>query len=733
MAAFDPTLLKIKWRGQWEAETQYFKNDIVSWRGRSWRCIKDTPNEFVLPMNTTITTTNYEFTHPRLRRKTYRPDLEEYWTPFLNLTGRKIAHWNYHDRYFPGDYVKCGSAVYICKKTTRVKNTWVEESAYWEKVADSASSADKRNKVVSFANRAPLGWKYNMGENSSVFETNYAHATAITSDGNVMHIGDYSVTGKGGTGDQGTNSGNSKHQYSGFTFTDWLGSTDNASWNDAATGPLTTPDGKTPRCIQVSMGWNNALFLMNNGEVYSAGYNGHGQLGVSTTGNRYYTNRVSDTRLTDTQGNPIPRTFNQTKIVKIGNTGEATQGGSASCFALGADGSVWMWGNNDNGQLGFGQPTPSNNNNLNNFHANSTNNYSPWRLPQYFFNDRRIVDMWSMGASNGSFWALDDMGQMWGWGNNNYGELGVGTEDGEVYITTPQPVTIDFNHHGGLKKFMLTNMENSGATSYYLDGNGYIWACGYMYNGGIAGTQQGGTNSMYWGTPRRLEFEMNGEVQNFWVGGDSESPWMVIEVANQIVPLATGDMYNYMGGYDTQNTYYEGSGKTYTGFTKVEGPKRVKWVTQTNGGGYVNGSTTPPYFSPIYLDSENMVWTGGYNGYGQLAQGHTGNNNTDWSNGGPQSPSQDMDDNELYYSRKRKVITPSGVQIHDVHGSGSGEYGFSCFVGDTGKVYFSGASGVSNSGYETGQYNMYSAEYYRSTGVNPGSYHRHAMHSGPTD
>jgi len=733
MSTFDPTLLKIKWRGQWEAETKYLKNDIASWKGRSWRCIKDTPDEFVLPMSTTVSTQGYQFTQPRLRRKTYRPDLTEYWTPFLNLTGRKIAHWNYHDRYFPGDYVKCGDKIYVCKQTTRNKNTWVEETEYFEQIFESGGSADKRNKAVSWANRAPLGWKYNMGDNHVVFETNYAHATGITSDGNVIHIGDYTITGKGATGDQGTNSGNSKHQYSGFTFTDWLGSTDNASWNPNATGPLTTPDGKTPRCIQIAGGWNTSLYLFNNGEVYSAGYNGHGQLGVTTTGNRYYSNRVSDTRLTDTQGNTIPRTFNQTKIVKVGLTNDAQQGGSASCFALGADGSVWVWGNNDNGQLGLGQPTPSNSNNLNNFHSNSANNYSPWRLPQYFFDDRRIVDMWAGGSNNGSFYALDDMGKMWAWGNNNYGELGVGTENGEVYITTPQPVTIDFNDHGGMKKFMLLNMENSGGTAYWLDGNGFIWYCGYMYNGGNPGTQLGGTNSMYWGTPRRMESELNGNINNFWVGGDSEAPWMVIEQTDQIVPMATGTMYNYGSGFDTHNTYYQGSGKNYTEFSRVEGPKAVKWVTQTGGSGYTNSSSTPEKWSTIFLDSENMVWTGGYNGYGALSQGHSGNNSTNWSDGGPQSPSQDMDDNEMYYSRKRKVITPSGVQIHDVHGSGHSEYGFVCYIGDTGKVYFAGASGVSGNGYETGQYNMFSAEYYRVTGVNPGSYHRYAMHSGPTD
>ena len=88
---------------------------------------------------------------------------------------------------------------------------------------------------------------------------------------------------------------------------------------------------------------------MDNGEVYS-GENGNYGLGNSNTTDRPYTIRVTANDSTDWQGNNITKTFNQTKIVKIGLSDMHSGNGTSTMWALGDDGSLWVWGYNNNGQ-----------------------------------------------------------------------------------------------------------------------------------------------------------------------------------------------------------------------------------------------------------------------------------------------------------------------------------------------------------------------------------------------
>ena len=65
-----------------------------------------------------------------------------------------------------------GRKIYQCIKRTRRYNTWVEEhrgetSEYWIKIYESPFAYPDRNRTVSYTNRTPLGWKYNMGRNAN--------------------------------------------------------------------------------------------------------------------------------------------------------------------------------------------------------------------------------------------------------------------------------------------------------------------------------------------------------------------------------------------------------------------------------------------------------------------------------------------------------------------------------------------------------------------------------------
>ena len=83
MATFDISKIKITWKGQWHVETKYYKNDIVQWQDRTYRCILDTPDRFVTSFDAFIDTSQYQADQPFVKRVTIRPDNTKFFTLFM--------------------------------------------------------------------------------------------------------------------------------------------------------------------------------------------------------------------------------------------------------------------------------------------------------------------------------------------------------------------------------------------------------------------------------------------------------------------------------------------------------------------------------------------------------------------------------------------------------------------------------------------------------------------------
>lgn len=139
-----------------------------------------------------------------------------------------------------------------------------------------------------------------------------------------------------------------------------------------------------------------SLALLENGDVWSWGFNHQGQLG----------------RLAQPAQNSAAVVDGLPAIASLAC-------GSAHALALDKSGSVWSWGANQAGQLGDGTLKSSG-------------------LPVRVALPEPIA---SVAAGDTHSLALDAAGQLWAWGANNHGQTG--SADG-AYFTRPVKIQTDF-------------------------------------------------------------------------------------------------------------------------------------------------------------------------------------------------------------------------------------------------------------------------------------------------
>ena len=212
---------------------------------------------------------------------------------------------------------------------------------------------------------------------------------------------------------------------------DWcVGQADVADLISKITGkPAAAPLGFSA----VTGGQGFSLAIGHDGHLYATGQNGQGQLGLGA-----YGNKSAFTQL------PTPGRFIQ--IAANDYNG----------YALDSNKHLWAWGYDGRGSVGDGGANAD----------SSDNVLSPVEITP-------TVAYKQIAAAAGSLVAIDTTGHLWGFGYNDFGQVGVGGAQDQLVPVAVQPDT--------------TFAQVAAGSSYEmaLDTTGNVWAWGFNNWGNI--------------------------------------------------------------------------------------------------------------------------------------------------------------------------------------------------------------------------------------------------------
>ena len=201
----------------------------------------------------------------------------------------------------------------------------------------------------------------------------YKHGIAVKKDGSLWAWGHNSV---GQLGDDSKVSTNVPVRVKGANGEDWMKNVVSAYANAST-----------------------SMALKSDGTVYMWGNNDKGQLGDGTK-----TNRKTPVQVKGENGQGY-----------IGNIKQIATAEGCS-LALSTDGTVWSWGDNQNGRLGDGT---------------TNNRYYPSKVLKA---DGSVLDhIESISVGYYFCAAVDEQGAVWTWGRNDYGQLGHGDTEDSYY------------------------------------------------------------------------------------------------------------------------------------------------------------------------------------------------------------------------------------------------------------------------------------------------------------
>ena len=210
--------------------------------------------------------------------------------------------------------------------------------------------------------------------------------------------------------------------------------------------------------VDISAGYKHGIAVKKDGSLWAWGHNSVGQLGDDSKVSTNVPVRVKGANGEDWMKNVVSAYAN-----------------ASTSMALKSDGTVYMWGNNDKGQLGDGT---------------KTNRKIPVQVKGengqgYLGNIKQIA------TAEGCSLALSTDGTVWSWGDNQNGRLGDGTTNNRYY-----PAKV-LKADGSV----LDHIESISVGYYFcaaVDEQGAVWTWGRNDYGQLG---QGDTEDSYYADP----------------------------------------------------------------------------------------------------------------------------------------------------------------------------------------------------------------------------------------
>lgn len=209
--------------------------------------------------------------------------------------------------------------------------------------------------------------------------------------------------------------------------------------------------------VALAFNQNQSIALDQSGKLWSWGDDTNGQLG---------------------RGEPVlcPGSTSNRCRLDIGQiTGVdnvvAVSAGYRHTLALRADGTVWGFGLNTNGQLGDGS---------------STTRSLPVQVQWATADAPKLGAIVQVSASASSSYALDNKGQVWAWGRNQYANLGQGTVSTDVNSTpvlVPMPAGVKVTSIANGRDHVIALTDTGKVYAWGLNATSQVGFSGYKHKG----------------------------------------------------------------------------------------------------------------------------------------------------------------------------------------------------------------------------------------------------------
>lgn len=345
------------------------------------------------------------------------------------------------------------------------------------------------------------------------------------------------------------------------------------------------------KIVQVSAGYSHSLAVDASGNVWAWGSNALGQLGQGYNNARDYASPVRV--LAGAQGGSYLSDIKQASAYE------------SYSVAVTNGGDVYSWGSNQYGVLGNGEIGSGGSGGT----ITHKEKVTPIRvLAGAQGGGSYLSGIAQVSAGYGHVLALTESGDVYSWGNNTHGQLGIGLQQGVVgYPSQGTPVRVVGGAQGGSGLSRIKQVSAGLYHSVALSDDGLVYSWGDTQFGELGnGSTVGDLSSRNKHSPVRSNVTGITQISagGYFTLAKNSDDALIVWGSNNFGQLATGSS----GG-------------------QLNSPARATSIAGVN---QVAASKGPNYQWGLAVKSSGEVYGWGNGKYGQLGRGYTYDNSGQW-------------------------------------------------------------------------------------------------------